>query len=120
VAWYENVGRPGLGAEWKKHQIATGFPQGFEAVAGDLDGDGDQDVVATAWSPAGQLQWFENTGDPQSDWKPHVIKPNWPNAVTVILADIDADGRLDIVACAERGANELRWWRNLGVRPKSQ
>jgi hypothetical protein len=34
--------------------------------------------------------------------------------VTVILADLDKDGRLDIVACAERGANELRWWRNAG------
>lgn len=114
VAWYENVGKPGLGSEWKKHLIAGGFPQGFEAVAGDLDGDGDQDVVATAWSPAGQLAWFENTGDPKTGWKQHSIKQNWSNAVTVIVADLDKDGRLDIVACAERGANELRWWRNAG------
>lgn len=115
VAWYENVGKPGLGSEWKKHLIASGFAQGFEAVAGDLDGDGDQDVVATAWSPTGQLAWFENTGDPMTGWKQHPIKHNWSNAVTVILADLDKDGRLDIVACAERGANELRWWRNNGV-----
>jgi len=117
VAWYENVGRPGLGVAWKKHLIAGGFPQGFEAVGGDLDGDGDQDVVATGWTPAGQLVWFENSGDPTGVWKRHLIKPAWSNAVTVILADLDADGRLDIVACAERGANELRWWRNLGVAP---
>lgn len=114
VAWYENVGKPGLGTEWKKYLIAGGFLQGFEAVAGDLDGDGDQDVVATAWSPAGQLAWFENTGDPKTGWKQHSIKQNWSNAVTVILTDLDKDGRLDIVACAERGANELRWWRNGG------
>lgn len=112
VAWYENVGRPGLGAEWKKHAIAGEFPQGFEAVAGDLDGDGDQDVVATAWGEEGQLAWFENSGDPKAPWKRHAIKQNWPRAVTVILADLDNDGRLDIAACAERGANELRWWRN--------
>jgi hypothetical protein len=114
VAWYENVGAPGLGRQWKKHLIAGAFAQAFEAVAGDLDGDGDQDVVATAWSPAGQLAWFENTGDPRSGWERHAIKTNWPNAVTVILADLDADGRLDVVASAERGANELRWWRNAG------
>lgn len=114
VAWHENVGQPGLGTEWKKHLIAGGFPQGFEAVAGDLDGDGDQDVVATGWSPSGQLAWFENSGDPKTGWKQHPIKQNWSNAVTVILADLDKDGRLDIVACAERGANELRWWRNGG------
>ena len=116
VAWYENVGKPGLGSEWKKHFIAGGFAHGFEAVAGDLDGDGDQDVVATGWSASGQLVWFENTGDPKLDWKRHSIKQNWSNAVTVILADLDKDGRLDIVACAERGANELRWWRNGGVK----
>ena len=114
VAWYENIGQPGLGAEWKKHAIATDFPQGFEAVAGDLDGDGDQDVVATGWGSAGRVAWFENTGDPRGDWKRHVIKENWPNAVTVILVDLDHDNRLDIVACAERGANEVRWWRNEG------
>lgn len=114
IAWYENVGRPGLGSEWTKHQIATSFAQGFEAVAGDLDGDGDLDVVATGWGPQGRLAWFENTGDSRSGWKQHVIKPVWPNAVTVIVADFDQDGRLDIAASAERGANELRWWKNDG------
>lgn len=117
VAWYENVGPDGLGQSWKKHLIAAGFPQGFEAVAGDLDGDGDQDVVATGWSPSGRLAWFENSGDPRQQWKQHAIKDGWSNAVTVILADFDHDGRLDIAACAERGANELVWWRNEGPAP---
>jgi acyl-CoA thioesterase-1 len=107
VAWYENIGKPGLGTEWKKHLIADDFPQGFEAVAGDLDGDGDQDVVATAWGPTGQIAWFENLNDPKGNWKRHSIKQNWPNAVTVILADIDRDGRLDIVGTAERGSMDL-------------
>lgn len=117
VAWYENVGQPGLGNSWRKHLIAGGLVHGFEAVSGDLDGDGDQDVVATAWSPAGRIAWFENTGDPRAGWKEHPIKQNWSNAVTVTLVDLDQDGRLDIVACAERGANELRWWRNGGRTP---
>ena len=114
IAWYENLGAPGQGTEWKKHAIAPSFPQGFEVVAGDLDADGDLDVVATGWSPHGRIAWFENTGDPTSEWKMHTLKELWPNAVTVVLADLDNDGRLDIVACAERGANEIRWWRNAG------
>jgi len=32
----------------------------------------------------------------------------------VIVADLDGDGRPDIIAGAERGSNELRWWRNEG------
>ena len=114
VAWYENQGKPGRGSSWKKHTIAANFPQGFEAVAGDLDRDGDLDVVATGWSPDGRIAWFENPGDPTRKWTTHMIKDHWSNAVTVVLADLDNDGRLDIVACAERGANEIRWWRNLG------
>lgn len=114
VAWYENRGTPGVGCDWKKHVIAPSFPQGFEAVAGDLDGDGDQDVVATAWGPDGRLAWFENPGATPDAWPMHVLNSRWSNAVTVIVADLDADGRLDIAASAERGANEIRWWRNLG------
>jgi hypothetical protein len=114
VVWYENIGTAGAGTQWAKHIISAAFPQGFEAVAGDLDGDGDLDVAATAWSPGGQLCWFQNPGDPRGDWTAHAIKSPWSNAVTLQLADLDGDGRLDIVATAERGANELRWWRNLG------
>jgi hypothetical protein len=29
--------------------------------------------------------------------------------VTVILAELDKDGRLDIAACAERSSNEIHW-----------
>jgi len=114
VAWYENVGMPGLGKSWKKHPISSRFPQGFEAVAGDLDGDGDLDAVATAWGPEGRISWFENLGDPTGQWRQHPIKDHWPNAVTVLIRDLDGDGRLDIAACAERGANEVRWWKNEG------
>lgn len=118
LAWYENVGKAGLGAEWKKHVIVPKFPAGFEAVTGDLDGDGDLDIVATRWTPQGALVWVENTGDPKAGWKLHPIKENWANAVTVIVADFNKDGRLDIAASAERGANELRWWKNDGPAAK--
>lgn len=116
VAWYENI--DGLGEKWKKHVIAPSFPQGFEAVAGDLDKDGDLDIVATGWSSSGSIAWFENNGDPRGKWKMHVIKPLWPMANTVVIADLDNDGRLDIVASAEHGANEIRWWRNDGPSEK--
>jgi hypothetical protein len=115
VVWYENVGSPGDATTWKKHLIGR-LPGAFEAFAADLDGDGKLDVVATAWSGpgGGRLVWFQNPSDPRKEWKMHVLKDNWPKANQVIAADLNGDKRLDILAGAERGSNELRWWRNEG------
>jgi len=115
VVWYENLGKPGNGAKWEKHTIATEFEQGFEVVAADLDGDGDQDVVATTDDKDGQIAWFENTGDPRSSWLMHSLKRPWMNPFQVITADLDRDGKLDIAAVSSR---EFRWFRNEGRQKK--
>ena len=113
VAWYENVGSPGVGSQWKKHIIGK-LIYGYEAVSGDLDGDGDLDVIATGCqglSGAGKVCWFENTGDPKGSWKKHHIK-DYPLVAQVIVMDLDKDGRLDIAASSEKGT--FYWWKNLG------
>ncbi|MEC9092272.1 MAG: VCBS repeat-containing protein [Planctomycetota bacterium] len=115
VAWYENNGEPTQG-NWQKHLIASSYPGAFESCAGDIDGDGDLDVVTSAWGKQGGLAWFENRGNPRGNWQQHSFKSDWPRANAVKIADLDSDGRLDILAGAERGANEVRWWRNIGPR----
>jgi hypothetical protein len=115
VVWYENLGKPGNASRWEKHTIVTEFGQGFEGVAADLDGDGDQDVLATAVEKEGQIAWFENTGDPRTSWLRHSLKTSLSNAFQVITADLDRDGKLDIAAV---GKLEFRWWRNEGRRKK--
>jgi hypothetical protein len=111
VVWYENEGKPGNGVRWEKHTIAPEFAHGFEVVDADLDGDGDRDVVATAADKEGQIDWFENTGNPRGSWVKHTLKAPWSNAFQVITADLDRDGKLDIAAV---GKQEFYWWRNEG------
>lgn len=112
VAWYENTGR---GAGWKKHVVSE-LPEGFEAVAADIDGDGLKDLVATAWGKGGGVVWFRNPGPAGGQWKATWLKRGWTNANQIIVADFDKDGRPDVAAAADKGTNEVRWWRNQGPR----
>jgi hypothetical protein len=113
IVWYENTGQPAQ-ALWPKHMICESFPHAFEAVAADLDGDGQMEVVASSWADAGKIAIFKHSGDPRGPWQMQVLKSGWTRANSVIIADFDGDGRLDIAACAEEGANEVRWWHNEG------
>jgi len=119
VVWYENTGKPGAIPTWKRHQVGL-LPFAFEAIAGDIDGDGDLDIAATAWSKGDRVVWFENTGEDR--WSQHVIRTDFRAANQVILADLNGDGRLDIIAGADDGSRrvqgslEVRWWRNDGRR----
>ena len=117
VVWYENVRQPDGLPAWKRHRVGS-LRFAFEATAGDVDGDGDLDIAASAWSKGDRIVWFENTGSEK--WSSHVVRTKWPAANQVILADLNGDRRLDIVASADdgsrrvQGALELRWWRNEG------
>ncbi len=116
VVWYENDSSSGKGS-WTRHLILESLPSAFEAVAGDLDGDGDIDVAATAWGDSGQVVWLENSGDPRGQWFHHPLKTSWPMANMLLLADLDGDQDLDVAAVAEHGSYEFRWWRNEGSSP---
>jgi hypothetical protein len=116
IVWYENVNSMRQSGEWMKHVIGGNFDDAFEAIAVDINGDGHLDVAATSYaSPHGRAAWFQNPGDPNREWTRRELKSNWPRANQIIAADLDGDGRPDLVAGTTGNASEVRWWRNEGV-----
>ena len=79
--------------EWTKAVIADGGYRTVDGEAGDIDGDGDLDIVM------GGLIWYENPlpkGDPaKTRWTAHTVADHKTHDIE--LADLDRDGRLDIV-----------------------
>jgi len=78
-----------------------------------MNGDGHPDVVIVK-NLTGDVLWFENPGTPDGKWEKHLLDGDIAEARTIRVADLDGNGRPDILAQAERGSNDLRWWQNLG------
>lgn len=100
------------GGLWREQVLGKGrIPINSEPV--DLDSDGDLDVVAGARAE-GRILWFENLGDMR--FVEHRIemsglKPGVPMfGFNMDYADIDGDGRLDIVEATPR-RGPLFWFR---------
>jgi len=109
LRWYQIADDPEK--PWQWHHIFESVHSGISL--GDLDGDGDTDIVRSDI-------WLENLGKGQS-WESHRLTPPWGNrssawsynATQTEIADIDGDGRADIVICdGEISGARIAWLRS--------
>ena len=90
------------GTPWARHAIDSGM-SGCDGVRlADVDNDGDLDL-AVGWEQSGGTRLYFNPGtgpDVRDKW-PAIDVGAAPNVEDAMIADIDADGRMDIVSCTE-------------------
>ena len=116
VAWFQNP-------SWEKHVIASGVGKKDNVAVAihDVNGDGRLDLVLAAdWQPAntdsgGSIWYLENPGKPGL-W-PAVPIAEEPTMHRMRWADIDADGKLDLIAMPLRGrGTKGSTWDQAGAR----
>jgi len=97
---------------WQKELYVPVLHEGQHV--GDLDGDGDRDVVSTGF-------WFENPGgDLTGGWNVRDIDPYWNsdtgstweyNATKIFCADIDRDMMDEVfISCSEKFRERVAWY----------
>lgn len=95
--------------------LADGLGRVADVRAVDLSGNGRLDLLVAAfgWMENGRLLWLENLGA-ESDGTPtfqeHILDPR-SGFTDVRAADLDGDGRLEVVALATQAAQQVMVYR---------
>lgn len=118
---WRNDGSPFFGT-WPRTVIGSCSGNSvIQLVAGDLDNDGDTDVVSGEWTgyDAPGLAVWQNDGTPfDGSWACGFVDAGYPAAVQEVTAleagDIDRDGDLDIVSNYRTSTDWVIAWQNDG------
>ncbi len=110
VSWFANRMNAGLG--FQRYVVSDTAYGVHAAIAADMDGDGDLDIVA-AVEYSDQIVWYENLGGVIPTWTEHLISPFAQTAHGVFVADLDNDGDLDVLS-ASREDGKVAWHENRG------
>jgi hypothetical protein len=122
ILWLENPGAidAANGAPWKEHRLGgTGKEVMFLDLA-DLDGDGRKDIVCASRNE--QIIYLRRAGDSAADWEEHLLENplGIAGGKSVRAADLNGDGRMDLIHTAELGGSRERpgvVWMSYRDRP---
>ncbi len=113
--WAENV--DGQGLNWQLHTLDSSSSQARTQRVGDIDGDGDLDIVSRM-SGSHWMAWYENLDGIGQQWEQHIIELNGIAENSFELVDMDGDGHLDIVSQKRQGSTSnpdaIGWRKNDG------
>jgi len=108
LAWYENT--DGAGTFGTQQVVTTSADFAYSVQAVDLDGDGDLDLLSGAILD-NRVSWYENTDGTGSFGAEQEISTDADTVYTVVSADLDGDGDLDVLT-ATAGDDTVAWFEN--------
>ncbi|WP_410004805.1 T9SS type A sorting domain-containing protein [Aequorivita nionensis] len=113
VAWYENL--DGLGNFGPENIIIDDLLNAHAIYSSDLDNDGDNDLLATGGGAFdGEVVWFENLDGQGSFGAKNIISTEVQFSRSVIAADIDNDGDMDVIASSQND-DKIAWYENYTI-----
>ncbi len=108
ISWFENT--DGAGNFGPANTIASSIGKASDAIAADLDGDGDLDVVSAS-NESGRIAWYEYLGVSGKYSKERVITDLAEGVYSVYAADLDGDNDDDILSASWDNA-KIAWYEN--------
>ena len=106
--WFEYVGPD----KWIQHDMGSGARTDVGGTAFDIDADGWIDQVSGT-------AWYRNTGKPRTE-----LFERYDNGAISchddVVADVDGDGRLDVVACSNDKRHVVTVWYTIPADPRDR
>jgi hypothetical protein len=101
-------GKPG--EWWTRHVIDPSFHEGHALACADLDGDGNDEIVAGFRGPGTSLYVYYAADTSGLNWERQLLDAKMA-ASGVVVADVMGNGRKDVVAIGSSTGN-VKWYQN--------
>ena len=101
-------GKPG--ELWTRHAIDPSFHEGHALACADLDGDGNDEIVAGFRGPGTSLYVYYAADASGLNWERQLLDAEMA-ASGVVIADVMGNGRKDVVAIGSSTGN-VKWYQN--------
>jgi hypothetical protein len=98
---------------WTRHVIDTSFREGHALACADLDGDGNDEIVAGFRGPGTSLYVYYAADALEMNWERQLLDAEMA-ASGVVIADLNGDGHQDVVAIGNSTGN-VKWYENRGA-----